>query len=81
MEVRFAAARAAAADRVVGDRGREGQDMKAQHKRDPRPCDRSPDDCLDALPADPDAQEFANGGGGYAALMSPPDRWLWIPAG
>jgi hypothetical protein len=39
------------------------------------------DDGLDALPADPDAKEFAERGGGYAALMSPPDRWLSIPAG
>ncbi|HEY9315210.1 hypothetical protein [Williamsia sp.] len=55
--------------------------MTAQQTRPPEPGGRETDDGLEELPADPDAQEFADRGGDYAALMSPPERWLWIPAG
>lgn len=55
--------------------------MKAQRKAHLEVCDPGRDDGLEALPADPDAPEFTDGGRRYAALMSPPDRWLWIPAG
>lgn len=36
---------------------------------------------LKELPADPDTDEFCAGGKDYAALMVPPDQWMWIPTG